>query len=288
MSNGSSEAEWECDALFPEDTFEDTASENVVLTEPLANANTTFTFGCHSLVLVQRQSKISTKVWRGALVCTRALLNNVFALEGMRVLELGAGVGLCGMVASLLGARQVVLTDCSYDSLQGMLANVVRNRHDNRVLSSASWGVDGDLVCIQRHLWENDIVRSPGRPLPQHWSSATSCAWGPEGMPPNLPVDSVFDVVIGSDLLYFASQITPLLSTLSTRMKPGGRALLAVCVRRNRAVYESFLLGISQVALTLVNEEAIAIDDLDLVHAASNVSETRHAQELRLVHLTKS
>lgn len=39
-------------------------------------------------------------------------------LQGRTVLELGAGMGLCGLLVSKLGALEVVITDCHYPGLK--------------------------------------------------------------------------------------------------------------------------------------------------------------------------
>ncbi|KAF0688495.1 Aste57867_19896 [Aphanomyces stellatus] len=51
-----------------------------------------------------------TLVWDAAIVLSNFLLNDV-DLTAKRVIELGAGIGVPGMVASLLGAKDVVITE---------------------------------------------------------------------------------------------------------------------------------------------------------------------------------
>ena len=47
--------------------------------------------------------------------------------EGARVLELGAGVGLCGLYAVRLGARTVTLTDCVPEVLSTLASSAAAN-----------------------------------------------------------------------------------------------------------------------------------------------------------------
>jgi len=289
--SASSDSEWECpaeDRLFDDDEPEEVGNptaENLSLPTLSVDARETFTFGAHSIILVhqgQSQSNaVGAKLWLGAMVCAQGLLNGVVALEGKSVLELGAGVGICGILASQLGAKQVILTDCCYTSLKGLLPNVLANCSEQPAVGSASWGVDCDRMCIRRHLWDNDLPRSPGRPLPQHWSNVPSCDFGHEGTPPELPADSFFDVVIGSDLLYFEPQVATLLATLSTRIKQGGHGLLALSVRK-LSLYEHFLAGIPHVGLMLVSKGEVPVDDQGRSHALSVFG-----QDVQLVHLTK-
>jgi predicted RNA methylase len=66
------------------------------------------------------------------------------SLRGATVLELGAGMGLCGLLAAQLGAREVVITDCSYVGLSVLLHNcndargVAQVLPDNRKLQLPS------------------------------------------------------------------------------------------------------------------------------------------------------
>lgn len=295
LSCTSSDCEWECGPLFADD--DPGSLVDVIAAPPLLSTGgpTTFSFGPDVVTLILPPSDsarggLGTRVWRGSLVCARALMNQAARIKDAKVIELGAGTGLCGLLAACLGAREVVLTDCSYESLKQLLPSVLYNScGGERGIGHAQWGCLGDQLRIQRHLWENDIPRSPGRPLPQHFSNSQTCVWGSEGVTPELHADAVFDIVIGSDVLYFGPQVEALLATLSMRLVATGIAVLTITVRR-RPVYERFLLGLSQVGLVLLSEQAVAVDELDRQHLEKGaVEETSNASgEIRLVLLVKA
>eukprot|EP00250_Pteridium_aquilinum_P011708 c20254_g1_i4 orf=51-491(-) len=63
------------------------------------------------------------KVWGTAMVLSRRLVSLQKMLQDKRVLELGSGCGLCGLLAAKLGACEIVLTD----SVPDILANLCDN-----------------------------------------------------------------------------------------------------------------------------------------------------------------
>lgn len=295
MSDASSEPEWECGPLFPHPE-----QEAMIVGAPaeptpgaFAGGFHTFHFGVHAVTLflpsAEEDTSVGLHLWQGSFICARALLEHTVRIEGATVLELGAGVGLCGFLAAELGAKQVILTDCDFGSLKNLLRSGLNRCNCPRGLGPASWGTLSDQLCIKRHLWENDLSRSPGRTPARHWSNVVGNGdWGPEGMPPELQDDDVFEVVIGSDVLYFQPQVAALLATLAARLAPGGLAVLSVTVR-TRTVYQSFLDGLAQAGLALVSECKVEVDSLDSHHFETGVSnESSNAKEVRLVQLLQT
>ena len=66
-------------------------------------------------------------LWDGAVLLAAYLREHASLVQGRRVVELGAGQGLAGVVAGLLGAQSVTLTDLPY-ALAGCRSTVELNR----------------------------------------------------------------------------------------------------------------------------------------------------------------
>jgi len=91
------------------------------------------------------------RVWPSAARLCSRLAASPQLLSGSSVLELGAGVGLTGLLASRLGAANVCLTD----ALPGLLHTLVRN--------AALQPPGGSDVCVRHFLWEDDVVAAGAR-----------------------------------------------------------------------------------------------------------------------------
>lgn len=113
-------------------------------------------------------------VWDAALVLAEAMTSHLdleFPFAGKSVLELGAGVGLPGLTAALLGASRVVLTDVGA-LVPGLRRNVEANRLGDRVeVRELVWGSDEsvcelfDVVVMSDVFMEAEAVAALGRTL---------------------------------------------------------------------------------------------------------------------------
>ena len=109
---------------------------------------------------------------------------DIFSLSGRKVLELGAGLGLCGIVAHHLGARQVVLTDGDIHALKQLRENVQENNSDTAATAN------NKMECRQL-LWGKSA----------HLESFQS-TYGR------------FDIILGADVIYTKTSIDPLFETV--------------------------------------------------------------------------
>ncbi len=109
-------------------------------------------------------------------------------LCGLRMLELGAGAGLCSMVAALRGAS-VLTTDGVADAVS-MCA-----------LSALSNGLPAGSGAVETRVLD--------------WFKT-------ESVP-----EEEFDLVIGSDILFFRGCVNPVAAAIARALRPGGVALIA-------------------------------------------------------------
>lgn len=214
---------------------------------PLPNARGTLD------VAQVEKSELGTVVWNAALALCDAMRAETggVMVRGRRVLEIGAGCGTCGFYASALGASEVTIADCG----PATMANLERTLAAYRVVAPEL----ADAVMLRRHLWEEDGEILVARSLSEeprrvrHWSNVEGA-----GSCPSIDPDATFDVVVGSDLLYFASQEDSLLAALRLRLKPDGTCVIVQTLRNNNAqVFARFIAG--AMAHFTVNVESVSL-----------------------------
>mmetsp|Transcript_11953 Transcript_11953/g.26414 ORF Transcript_11953/g.26414 Transcript_11953/m.26414 type:complete len:270 (-) Transcript_11953:211-1020(-) len=102
--------------------------------------------------LDQRESTIHTLVWPCSPLFARFLCDpkNRGLFEGKTVLELGAGNGLPGIVAGMLGAKSVVITDVN-DALPLIRKNVEVNEvQGNVTVAELFWGREEHMTALEK------------------------------------------------------------------------------------------------------------------------------------------
>ena len=185
---------------------------------------------------------ISGVIWRSALLCCAllageeevALKEASLLVEGKDVLEVGCGRALSGLLCHAMGARRVVLSDCDDRVLKLLLT---QQQSDDR-----------DRLSVRHLLWEQDVCeRVAGHACPplRHWSVAHR----DEGSIRSLEYGQQFDLVVGSDCIYFPSQEIPLAHVIAQRCrKPDGMALV-VHQQRPAVQIERFVHALGDVGM---------------------------------------
>ncbi|KAI3366109.1 hypothetical protein L3Q82_009929, partial [Scortum barcoo] len=163
----------------------------------LHSPTATFHFADRDLRVAQdwRKLGVAAVVWDAAVVLCMYLELGKVELKGKEAIELGAGTGLVGIVAALLGAK-VTITD-RQPALDFLSANVKAN------LPPDSQG----SVVVSELTWGDGLQRYP--------------AGG-------------FDLVLGADIVYLEDTFEPLLRTLEHLCSDSTVVLLACKIRYKR------------------------------------------------------
>lgn len=146
--------------------------------------------------------------WPAADVLCRYISENADTMTGnQRILELGSGLGLCGILAhqycstSDNKANHIYLTDGDTDTLRFLRKNVERNvneavDHDNNT-----------MISCHQLIWGRDNAKE---------FLARSCQ------------SQTFDLLLASDIVYARRVVQPLWETVQTLLaKPNGQFLMA-------------------------------------------------------------
>mmetsp|Transcript_16458 Transcript_16458/g.23408 ORF Transcript_16458/g.23408 Transcript_16458/m.23408 type:complete len:295 (-) Transcript_16458:147-1031(-) len=167
-------------------------------------------------------------LWRASNILCDYLCENPQIVKGKNILELGAGLGLCGILANKIGARKVVMTDGDTDALSGMRQNVNLNTctSDKDRLPSSNHS----LKCHQLR-WGQDIGRFKVKIL---HDNDLECADINQTGVKSESSDYRFDVIMGSDIIYVEEIIEPLFDTVTQLLSHSNDAVfLLAYARRN-------------------------------------------------------
>lgn len=144
-------------------------------------------------ITLREKSKISHStglaLWTCSQILGSYLTDHPELVKDQRVLELGAGLGLCGVVAHHLDAHHVLVTDGDTDVLHNLQHNMKLNHRED---SSES-----NLSCTQL-VWGRDLHNFRRHP-----------------------------VILATDVLYSPQNIEPLWQTVDNLLEPDGLFLLA-------------------------------------------------------------
>ena len=141
-------------------------------------------------------------IWRAShLLCDYLVANPEF-VKGKKVLELGAGLGLCGILSYHLQANKITLTDGDTDTLANMRINVNRN------CKAANTKDTTKTISCKQFVWGCDISGLLERN------------------------GGTFETILGADIIYVEEVVEPLFRSVSQLLSHDGQFVLAYA-RRN-------------------------------------------------------
>nr|ACM09292.1 FAM119A [Salmo salar] len=164
----------------------------------LHNSSAEFHFADHNVRLTQDWNKlgVAAVVWDAAVVMCMYLELGQVELTGKVAIELGAGTGLVGIVAALLGVKKVTITDCE-PALGFLAANVKENIPPDQL----------GAVEVSELTWGQGLERYP---------------------------TGGFDIVLGADIVYLEDTFPSLLQTMEHLSSESSVVLLACKIRYER------------------------------------------------------
>ena len=146
------------------------------------------------------QHSTGLALWTGSRFMAEFLVagTNPSLVQNKRVLELGAGLGLCGIVAHKLGASEVCLTDGD--------ANVLKNlRYNVKANVTANDDDECSTVTCPQLIWDHNIE--------QFLDSQQQKQKGIDGR-------RYYDLIMAADVAYMSKSIEPLLKTVHLCLEP--------------------------------------------------------------------
>lgn len=143
------------------------------------------------------------KVWECAFDLTKYMAESGFEFQGRRVLELGCGVGLPGLLALVSGAACVHFQDYNREVVEFVtIPNVLLN--GNRTQRGTSGARSGTSVTSQCRFYAGD------------WSDFTTLIKPSRGCVENTP----YDIILTSETIYSATSQPKLLTALKNLINP--------------------------------------------------------------------
>jgi predicted nicotinamide N-methyase len=145
-------------------------------------------------------------VWDAAVFLVRFLEGNPKYVTNKRVLELGCGLGLCGISCASIGAHHVTLTDMDY-ILQSTQRNVLANKVEKQAAVCCLDWLDPEMAVIE-------------------WNQ--------------------IDIIIASDVIWLEHLIAPFVQTLVFTSKRNPNVIILMSnQRRSDMVWDQFISSAS-------------------------------------------
>ncbi|KZV99982.1 hypothetical protein EXIGLDRAFT_723150 [Exidia glandulosa HHB12029] len=197
------------------------------------------------------------RTWGACLALCQYFQGHAELIRDKRILELGCGTGLMGIVLSRLGASHVVMTDCSSEVLEGCQENVRRGRNLER----------NDSVEFETLDWFDSLSASSRDDF-----ASLIRTWD-------------VDIVVGSDIVYAPEIIEPLVATVHLILSANARTTsvqIALTLRREDT-FDKFISVLHAAQLQVHIDELIPEPSGDFLCTASEIDAS---SVFRLVHIS--
>lgn len=202
-------------------------------------------------------------LWPAAAFMCRHLQDNWDSLRSRKVLELGAGVGLAGILASKLpGTEQVILTDYDHGSLELLIENVQLNL------------VAGDscITTVEYLEWGKERKCSPSSSQARSSGSEEIIKSGElsDGISHSISSSEVvdaetFSLILGTDLLYCTDIVKPLFKSAKELLEntKGGCFVLVSSFDPGEEIERAVSVTCTEIGL--MREEVIKLDTSEAI-----------------------
>lgn len=192
-------------ATDPGDVYETLSYPDLLPQQHAAHCpHSTITLRAHK----QYENSTGAVVWKGSEVMAAYLVQHVATMvQNQRICELGAGVGLCGIVASRLGAKSVLMTDGDTTVLENLRHNVDLNSTTDTTAAAAD---------------------SPSETTAATSISCPQLIWGKENGISFAKAYGYQDRVLATDCVYIQKSVRPLLETIHEMLEPKSGVFLYV------------------------------------------------------------
>lgn len=189
-------------------------------------------------------------IWPGALLLAELLirvphrllfkqLSETLECENLNIIELGAGAGLCGLLAATIQSvnndpkgvssrSMVVMTDGNQDTVRLLVNNArINTKHQTQhgLLSASDVTAEAEAgvhVCIKRLLWGSSGLQCQQcdeLKIMVGTAAAAAARTDAATAPPRKGESIGFDVVLASDVIYEEEVILPLLQTAAQLLR---------------------------------------------------------------------
>ena len=185
-------------ATDPDDMYETLSYPDLLPQQHASHRpNSTITLRAHR----QYENSTGAVVWKGSEVMAAFLVQHVATMvQNQRMCELGAGVGLCGIVASRLGAKSVLMTDGDTTVLENLRHNVDLNSTTDTTTAAAA--------------------DSPSETRAATTITCPQLIWGKESGKQFAKAYGYQDIVLATDCVYITKSVRPLLETIQEILEP--------------------------------------------------------------------